>query len=205
MGDAGDEQLAQPHHRTESTMISTRFAKYTLPLAAAGLLAAGCSSGGSSTVAAGAGASSSSASNSLGATLSLSGGHLVDSTGKTVYLWTADTAGKSTCSGGCASVWPAVAGTTTPTAGTGVTASEITSITGDNGSSQLAYNNHPLYYFKSDGAVGDAKGQGNDGFGAKWWEVGGSGSAITSGPAAASSAPSSKSSSSSSGGGGYSY
>ena len=71
------------------------------------------------------------------------------------------------------------------------------------------YLGHPLYYFVEDSSAGITKGQGNNGFGAKWWLVAPSGSAITtsgSTTAAASSSGSSQGSStsnSSAGGGGY--
>jgi predicted lipoprotein with Yx(FWY)xxD motif len=47
------------------------------------------------------------------------------------------------------------------------------------GTEQVTYDGHPLYYFIADGSAGSTTGQGNDGFGAKWWLVAPSGSAIT--------------------------
>jgi predicted lipoprotein with Yx(FWY)xxD motif len=123
--------------------------------------------------------------------------HLVDGTGKALYLWVADTAGKSTCSGACAIAWPPVTATGTPTAGAGVTASQLSTVKRDDGSSQVTYAGHPLYYFVQDKAAGDAKGQGSDSFGAKWWLVDGAGTAITT---ASSGAPSTSTSSTSGGG-----
>ena len=77
------------------------------------------------------------------------------------------------------------------------------------GSKQVTYDGHPLYYFSGDSGPGTATGQGSDGFGAKWWLVAPTGSDVTasvsaltassstgsggSAPAAPAPAPSSKS------------
>jgi predicted lipoprotein with Yx(FWY)xxD motif len=110
----------------------------------------------------------------------VAGGHLVDANGRTLYLWVADPAGKSVCTGACASVWPPAPASGTPTARTGVDAAKLTTIARSDGGSQLAYAGHPLYYFAADTSAGQTAGQGSDGFGAKWWEVGPAGQAITS-------------------------
>ncbi len=192
-------------------MTRARTLRLVVPVVAAGLLAAACSSGGGSsptttTAAAASSASSAAAPSSAasGATLSVADGHLVDSTGRTVYLWVADTGTASTCSGSCATAWPPVPSSGAPTAGTGVTAAQITTISRSDGSQQLAYHGHPLYYFIQDKAAGDALGQGSSAFGAKWWEVDGSGGAITT-VSAPSTAPNSAAKSSSSDNGGYGY
>ncbi|MGH3745755.1 MAG: COG4315 family predicted lipoprotein [Mycobacteriales bacterium] len=137
-----------------------------------------------------------------GASIQLSNGHLADGSGRTVYLWVADSAGSSHCSGACASVWPPVTVSGQPTPGQGVTASQLTTTKRSDGKTQLVYAGHPLYYYASDSAPGDANGQGSDGFGAKWWELDGSGHAITG---AATAPTSAGSSSAGSGGGAYGY
>jgi hypothetical protein len=45
---------------------------------------------------------------------------------------------------------------------------------------------HPLYYYAGDSAKGQVNGQGSDQFGAKWWLVAPSGSAITASGSSAS-------------------
>jgi hypothetical protein len=67
----------------------------------------------------------------------------------------------------------------------------------------VTYDGHPLYYFAGDSGPGQDSGQGSDGFGAKWWLVAPSGSAITSSVTLSGSAPSSAASPSASSGGGY--
>lgn len=113
------------------------------------------------------------------ATLGLSDGHLVDHSGRTVYLWEADHAGKSACSGACATVWPPVTVAGIPTVGTGPIRSILTVIARTDGAPQLVYDGHPLYYFAGDSTPGQTHGQGSDGFGARWWELTATGRAIT--------------------------
>jgi len=108
------------------------------------------------------------------------GTFLVDGTGRAVYLWEADSKDKSTCSGACLGAWPAVPATGTVTASGGAVSSDLSTITGTDGSKQVAYDGHPLYYFSGDSAAGQTKGQGSAGFGAKWWLVAPAGTAITS-------------------------
>ena len=48
------------------------------------------------------------------------GSVLVDSQGRTLYLWQADITSKSTCTGACATAWPPLETSAKPTAGTGV-------------------------------------------------------------------------------------
>jgi predicted lipoprotein with Yx(FWY)xxD motif len=90
------------------------------------------------------------------------GTYLVDDQGMSVYLFMNDTqnSGKSVCAGNCATNWPPVLVNSAPTAGTGVDASLLGTITRDDGSLQATYNGWPLYYFAKDSAPGDTMGQG---------------------------------------------
>jgi len=106
------------------------------------------------------------------------GTYLVDGTGKSLYLFVIDSGGKSMCNAACAEVWPPLQTTGKPTAGTGATASMLSTITRDDGSTQVVYNGHPLYYFQGDKTPGDTAGQGVNGFGGLWWLVSPAGSAI---------------------------
>ena len=152
------------------------------------LLVAACSTG-SSTAAAGssspAGASSSSAAaGGSGSTVittvsSAAGTFLANGSGHAVYLWTKDSTGMSACSGACAGAWPPVTTTGTVTASGGAKSSDLGTITRPDGTKQVTYDGHPLYLFSGDSGSGMASGQGNDGFGAKWWLVSPSGSDIT--------------------------
>jgi predicted lipoprotein with Yx(FWY)xxD motif len=66
-----------------------------------------------------------------------------------------------------------------PTAGSGVQASLLGTTKRSDGSTELTYDGHPLYLFEGDSQPGDTNGQGSDAFGAPWYVVSPSGSAIT--------------------------
>jgi predicted lipoprotein with Yx(FWY)xxD motif len=187
----------------------------------AALLVAACSSGGSSSAApagsspAAAAPSSAAASGSgSGATViktaSSSGNtFLTDGSGRAVYLWVKDTGGTSACTGACAGAWPPVTTTGTATASGSAKSSDLGTITRSDGTKQVTYDGHPLYYFSGDTGSGTATGQGSDGFGAKWWLVAPTGSDVTASVSSftasgsGGSAPAATPASSSAGGGGY--
>ena len=104
---------------------------------------------------------------------------LVDSKGRSVYLFEKDTGPKSTCSGGCATEWPPVTTTGKATAGSGLTASMVGTTTRSDGTKQVTYNGHPLYTYVGDAKAGDTNGQGVSAFGARWYAVSPAGSTVT--------------------------
>jgi predicted lipoprotein with Yx(FWY)xxD motif len=106
------------------------------------------------------------------------GTYLVDGNGKALYLFAPDTLGTSTCNGPCAQAWPPLTTSGAPTAGARVTASMLTTINRSDGSTQVAYNGHPLYYFAGDTTAGATNGQGINNFGGLWWLVSPAGTAI---------------------------
>jgi predicted lipoprotein with Yx(FWY)xxD motif len=191
--------------------------KIGVPVAAA-LLAAACSSSSSSGSAASsaptAGSSNAAASTTgtvIKTTAGSTGAFLTDKSGRAVYLWVKDGKNMSSCSGACAGAWPPVTATGTVTASGSVKASDLGTITRSDGTKQVTYDGHPLYYFSGDSGAGQTSGQGNDGFGAKWWLVSPSGAQITSadnastsGSGGAPAAPASTPASSSNAGGGWS-
>jgi predicted lipoprotein with Yx(FWY)xxD motif len=109
---------------------------------------------------------------------------LVDSQGRTLYLFEKDTGTTSECSGSCAVAWPPVLTTGQATAGTGATASMIGTTQRADGGTQVTYNGHPLYTFVKDQKAGDTTGQAVDAFGAVWYVLSPSGNAVTGAPAA---------------------
>ena len=178
-----------------------------------GVLVAACgSSASTTTTAAAAGGSTATASSSATATPAAAKGTAVSTTkgsdgtfltgagGRALYLWVADAEGMSSCSGACAKAWPPLTSKGKPVASGSVKASQLGTIKRSDGTEQVTYNGHPLYYFAGDPKSGTTNGQGSDEFGAKWWLVSTSGSAITSGGAKAATGGSSSSSSSSSSG-----
>src|SRR4029453_16431974 len=95
---------------------------------------------------------------------------LVDGQGRTLYLFEADTAGRSNCHGACASAWPPYLSNGDPQAGAGVAGGQLATIPGAGGA-QVTYHGHPLYHYAGDTQPGDTTGQGLDQFGAKWYVV----------------------------------
>ena len=95
------------------------------------------------------------------------GGFLTGEDGKTLYIFTPDSANTSTCVDACAQSWPplVVASTDTLKAGDGVTG-KLTTFARPDGTMQVAYNGIPLYYFAKDAKAGDVTGQG---VGGKWF------------------------------------
>lgn len=59
--------------------------------------------------------------------------------------------------------------------------SDLGTVKRSDGSTQVTYKGHPLYYFAGDSGAGQTNGQGSNGFGAKWWLVSPAGSSITGG------------------------
>jgi predicted lipoprotein with Yx(FWY)xxD motif len=99
----------------------------------------------------------------------------------TVYLFEGDHgAGSSACTGPCAAAWPPVTSAAAPVAGSGVNKALLGSITRSDGTRQVTYAGHPLYFFARDKDDGDAYGQGVNAFGASWYVIAPSGSKVDS-------------------------
>jgi len=104
---------------------------------------------------------------------------LVGPTGRTIYLFLADSPTRSACnSAGCVQAWPPVLTKGAPLAGAGVNASLLGTIKRADGTTEVTYAGHPLYYFISDKKPGDVTGQGIDAFGAPWYVIAPSGMQI---------------------------
>ena len=104
---------------------------------------------------------------------------LVDANGRTVYLFVADMGTSSTCnSASCVQNWPPVLTKGTPQAGPGAAASLLGTTTRRDGTIEVTYAGHPLYYFIADRQPGQVTGQGIDAFGGPWYVVAPSGKQI---------------------------
>ncbi|MEY9846070.1 putative lipoprotein with Yx(FWY)xxD motif [Streptacidiphilus sp. BW17] len=180
--------------------------------AAVAALAAGCSSSSkSSAPSAPASPPASSAPSTVGgaATVKTAGSPLgqilVDGSGRTLYLFKADTGTTPTCTGSCASLWPADTTNGTPQATGGLSGTMLgTTTRTDDHTTQVTFDGHPLYHFSQDSKPGDVNGQGIQGV---WFVVSPSGTAITGTAGQAPSQTPSPTPSPSSGGsgGGYGY
>lgn len=103
---------------------------------------------------------------------------LTDGRGRTVYLFEADTNGRSACYGQCAVFWPPLLTGGKPQAGAGTRAALLGTTKRKNGALQVTYRGHPLYYFAKDEQAGQTVGQGIDGFGAEWYVLNRAGAKI---------------------------
>ncbi len=88
---------------------------------------------------------------------------LVDAHGRTLYGFTNDTAGTSTCTGGCAADWPPLTVTAGWTTGTGVDRATFHTVARGT-DMQLVAGRWPLYRFVGDRRPGDVTGQGVESF-----------------------------------------
>jgi predicted lipoprotein with Yx(FWY)xxD motif len=127
---------------------------------------------------------------------------LVDSRGRTLYLFEKDRNGVSTCNATCVSYWPAFTSHGTPRAEKGVHQSLLRLSPSHNGVRQVTYAGHPLYTFVDDKRAGQTTGEGLSNFGADWYAIAASGRKVEQSQTASSGSPSSGGYSS---GGGYGY
>ena len=102
---------------------------------------------------------------------------LADGSGQTIYVFTKDSGTTSACTGGCASAWPPVVASGTPTSGDGLAASDLGAVTRDDGTRQVTFSGHPVYTYGGDSGPGEFSGQGSGG---SWFVIGADGAAITS-------------------------
>jgi predicted lipoprotein with Yx(FWY)xxD motif len=105
---------------------------------------------------------------------------LVDSQGRTLYLFQKDSGTTSACTGACAMAWPPLRTPSQPTAGSGLNANLLGTSPRSDGGTQVTYNGHPLYLFIKDQKPGDTNGQGVTAFGASWFALTPAGSQISS-------------------------
>lgn len=86
------------------------------------------------------------------------GNILVDEEGKSLYFFSKDTKEVSNCNDGCLNNWP-VFYEANINIGSGLEASDFSTITRADGTKQTTYKNWPLYYFANDAAAGDTNGE----------------------------------------------
>jgi len=96
----------------------------------------------------------------------------------TVYLFEADKGPASACSGACAQAWPPVTTGGAPVAAAGAVSADLGTIVRADGTKQVTYKGHPLYFFAKDGDAGDAYGEGANAFGADWYVLRPNGSKV---------------------------
>ena len=163
-------------------------------LAVLAAVAAGCGGGGATAASSAPPKTASGQAATVGISNTGIGQILVDSQGRTLYLFKADQGTKSACTGACAGAWPPLLVTGKPTVGSGTNATLVGTTTRPQGKTQVTYNGHPLYLFAQDQKAGETNGQGVSAFGAAWFAVNSAGNQASG-----------SSSSSTGGGGGLGY
>jgi predicted lipoprotein with Yx(FWY)xxD motif len=104
---------------------------------------------------------------------------LVDSQGRTLYLFQKDVGTKSACSGECAAAWPPLRTAGKPSAGSSLSAAKLGTAARSDGKPQVTYNSHPLYLYSADQNAGDTNGQGVNAFGAAWYVLSADGNMVS--------------------------
>ena len=94
---------------------------------------------------------------------------IVDAKGRTLYDFVIDKGTTSVCYGACASLWPPYLTTGAPKAGTGASAALLGTTKRRDGTTEVTYGGHPLYYYAPDRQRGQITGQALDQFGAPWY------------------------------------
>jgi predicted lipoprotein with Yx(FWY)xxD motif len=85
--------------------------------------------------------------------------YLTDTSGKTLYYFTKDTTGQSTCTGACITTWPPFSADTV-TAPSVLNIGDFSFVPRADGMKQTAFMGRPLYYYSADTKPGDMNGQG---------------------------------------------
>jgi predicted lipoprotein with Yx(FWY)xxD motif len=85
---------------------------------------------------------------------------LTDNADRTLYAYANDTKDTSNCTAACAQKWPAFIAHATPQAPSNINASLLTTFKRPDGTLQVEYDSHPLYYFSGDQKPGDVNGRG---------------------------------------------
>ncbi len=88
------------------------------------------------------------------------GAVLVDSKGLTLYHLTTDTSTKTTCTGGCARIWPPLLATNGTPPSSPASTGTFGKIARPDGGAQVTFNGMPLYTYAGDSKPGQANGQG---------------------------------------------
>jgi predicted lipoprotein with Yx(FWY)xxD motif len=96
---------------------------------------------------------------------------LFDGRGFVLYAFTKDTAGRSTCSGACATAWPPYIVKSKPAARAGVSARLLGTTRRADGKLQATYAGRPLYYYIGDRGPGQILCQNVSEFGGLWLVV----------------------------------
>jgi predicted lipoprotein with Yx(FWY)xxD motif len=97
------------------------------------------------------------------------GSYLVEASGYTLYVFSADEPGeRSACEGACAQTWSPLRTREDPHAGALVDDELLGTLERPDGTRQVTYGGWPLYTFAGDVSPGRVAGRGNQSFGGEW-------------------------------------
>jgi predicted lipoprotein with Yx(FWY)xxD motif len=95
---------------------------------------------------------------------------LFDDTGQAIYLFDVETSAEPACYGACAKAWPPVLTKGSPVVGSGVKKSLLGTTERNDGTTQVTYNGHPLYFYAHEGKR-EVLCHNIEGFGGLWLVV----------------------------------
>ena len=95
---------------------------------------------------------------------------LFDSNDQAIYIWEVEDSSTPACYDDCAEAWPPVLTEVGPVAGGEVDASLLGTTERDDGTTQVTYNGHPLYFYAHE-APGEVKCHNVATHGGLWWVV----------------------------------
>jgi predicted lipoprotein with Yx(FWY)xxD motif len=168
------DRNANPSSVHASARLAVRLALVVALIAAVAVIA-GCGSSSSNSSSSGGGSSSGGSGTVSVAKISGYGSALVTASGKSIYILSTDPAGSSKCSGSCAKTWMPVTVSGSPSAGSGVDSSKLSSFKRSDGTTQVLYDKQALYTYSGQGAT---SGEGQAADGGVWYLVSPSGSPI---------------------------
>lgn len=103
---------------------------------------------------------------------------LFDGDDQAIYLFDKEQGSSSECYGECAAAWPPVLTDGDPQAGAGAQQGKLGTTKRDDGTTQVTYNGHPLYYYVDD-PPGEVLCHNVDEFGGLWLVVDPAGNAVS--------------------------
>ena len=106
-----------------------------------------------------------------------SGRILFDGRDRAIYLFEKESSAKSECYGACAEAWLPVVTKGAPAAGGGVQPGKLGTTERTDGTTQVTYNGHPLYYYEDD-PLGEVLCHNVNEFGGLWLVVDPAGNAV---------------------------
>ena len=95
---------------------------------------------------------------------------LFDASQQAIYIWEVETTSEARCYGDCADAWPPVLTDGAPVAAGDVSAAMLGTTTRSDGTTQVTYNGHPLYYYAHE-APGEVRCHNVATHGGLWWVI----------------------------------